>query len=501
VIEPRNHHVVLNGIPGNIQFYDANADSHVMDLEVVPMNRISRAGEKEMVEPHVDHVAFLRTGEWMATVDKRDDQVTTPELFLKFWRWDPDAQAYKLHTRVDYPHTKPITSILFNPNTRQGPMAITTSLDKTFKVWGLNAGRKDGEDAWMCRSVGVYRDDVPSTASFSEDGGILAVGFGQLITLWDPYLNSIQGVLAQPQSEVIETVHFFGDGHPFLIAKTKKHLYVWNILTCKVSWCYKMLLDHLVVDTASGQFVVVTNTNTDSSRLVVFDVKSPIPTAIHYLDYKCLSIAWLPKEQEDETGFSSSSSLLTFTSKHDLVVYNIKSSQQKKQQQTKNKISNVSLAEASSESSSMLDGIYGKRLAERETDEQQRLRLQTAQSMRDEAMANTRKEVKGRHRLDGDGSVLSAPSHVLPSVDSVFDTFMSSIMSLRIVEEANDIEQEAMDVDQDDSINQNEQIEQTEVDVVNRANVDLPSLSTYFQQQLSRLHLYIKCSLYTNFIY
>jgi NET1-associated nuclear protein 1 (U3 small nucleolar RNA-associated protein 17) len=219
------------------------------------------------------------------------------------------------------------------------------------------------------------------------------------------------------------------------------------------------------------------------------------------LDYKCLSIAWLPKEQEDETGFSSSSSLLTFTSKHDLVVYNIKSSQQKKQQQTKNKISNVSLAEASSESSSMLDGIYGKRLAERETDEQQRLRLQTAQSMRDEAMANTRKEVKGRHRLDGDGSVLSAPSHVLPSVDSVFDTFMSSIMSLRIVEEANDIEQEAMDVDQDDSINQNEQIEQTEVDVVNRANVDLPSLSTYFQQQLSRLHLYIKCSLYTNFIY
>jgi NET1-associated nuclear protein 1 (U3 small nucleolar RNA-associated protein 17) len=108
--------------------------------------------------------------------------------------------------------------------------------------------------------------------------------------------------------------------------------------------------------------------------------------------------------------------------------------------------------------------------------------------MRDEAMANTRKEVKGRHRLDGDGSVLSAPSHVLPSVDSVFDTFMSSIMSLRIVEEANDIEQEAMDVDQDDSINQNEQSEQTEVHVVNRANVDLPSLSTYFQQQQSMLH-------------
>lgn len=484
IIEPRNHHVVLNGVQGSIQFYNVNADSHVMDLEVVPMNRVVRAGEKEIIHAHVSHVAFLNSGEWMATVDTRDDNVTTPELFLKFWRWDPDTQAYKLHTRVDYPHTKPITSLTFNPVSRQGPMAITTSEDKTFKVWNLSTdlGRsyQSGEAAWICRSVGVYRDSSPSTATFSEDGSILAVAFGQITTLWDPYLNSIQAVLAQPNPENIEKLSFLGENCPFLIAKSKTHVCVWNMLTCKVWWSYKMLIDHLAVDTVANQFAVVRNqSRTNESRVTIFDIKSPVPIALHHLDYTCLSLAWLPKEQDDH---ELPSALVCLSDRYEFVVHNIKATNAITKA-SKKEVANTPVS-LITEERNLLNDMYGTREDERETDEQARIRLKTAQSMREEAMSANRKESKTRRREEGDASGLSAPSHVLPSVDVLFDTFMSSVMTLRIEQD----ETTTMDIDIEDSEDENNDKEENDLDIsiTKSAQEDFPSLTNYFTQELGK---------------
>lgn len=485
IIEPRNQHVVLNGVQGSIQFYDANADSHVMDLEVVPMNRIVRAGEKEIIHAHVAHVAFLKSGEWMATVDMRDDKVTTPELFLKFWRWDPDTQAYKLHTRVDYPHTKPITSLTFNPVSRQGPMAITTSEDKTFKVWNLSTdlGRnyQNNDAAWVCRSVGVYRDSAPSTATFSEDGSILAVAFGQITTVWDPYLNSIQAVLAQPNPENIEKLSFLGDNCPFLIAKSKTHLYVWNMLTCKVWWSYKISIDHLAIDTVSNQFAIVRNhARTNEARVTIFDPKSPVPIALQHLDYTCLSIAWLPKEQ-DEHSNATPSTLICLSNKYEFAIHTVKSSSSPSVKNKKEAaVESVSLVDNSNERN-LLNEMYGTRENERETDEQARIRLKTAQSIREEAMLAHKKETKTKRREEGDASGLSAPSHVLPGVETLFDTFMSSIMSLRI----DQAEVVAMEVDEEESDNEEENADKDlEVNITQSSQVDFPSLSSYFSEEL-----------------
>lgn len=500
IIEPRNHHVVLNGVQGSLQFYDAVADSHVMDLEVVPMNRVVRAGEKEIIHAHVAHVAFLHNGEWMATVDMRDDKVTTPELFLKFWRWDPDTQGYKLHTRVDYPHTKPITSLTFNPISRQGPMAITTSEDKTFKVWNLSTdlGRsyQNGEAAWICRSVGVYRDSVPRTASFSEDGSILAVAFGQATTIWDPYLNSIQAVLAQPNPEDVEKLSFLGDNCPFLIAKSKSHLYVWNILTCKVWWSYKISVDHLAIDTVSNQFAIVRNhPRTNESRITVFEPKSPVPIALQHLNYTCLSVAWLPKEQQDENTASLPSTLLCLSNKYEMAIHTIKSRLAFNSKSSSKKeaiIPSVSLDDNDNTDIGLLNDMYGKRENEKETDEQAQIRLKTVQTMREEAMSANKKDRAIRRREEGDASGLSAPSHVLPGVETLFDTFMSSIMSLRINEEpSTTTTTEDMEVDDDETMNDDLQQQQQDNlllqdNITKSANDDLPSLISYFSQKLGK---------------
>ncbi|OBZ86761.1 WD repeat-containing protein 75 [Choanephora cucurbitarum] len=487
IVEPRNHHVVLNGVQGSLQFYDAVADSHVMDLEVVPMNRIVRSGEKEIVHAHVAHVAFLPTGEWMATVDMRDDKITTPELFLKFWRWDPDTQAYKLHTRVDYPHSKPITSLTFNPVSRQGPMAITTSKDKTFKVWNLSTdlGRAytNGEAAWICRSVGVYRDSAPSAVSFSEDGSILAVAFGQAITIWDPYLNSIQAVLAQPNPEDIEQLNFLGDPSPFLVVKSKSHLYVWNLLTCKVWWSYKMTIDHLAVDTASHQFAVVRNhARTNQARVTVFDPKTPTPLALQHLDDTCLSIAWLSRENSDTE--QRTSTLLCLNNKYEIALHVVKAR-------------DTALAVSKKESQMLLDNapetnllndMYGKREAERETDEQMRIRLKTAQAMREEAMSANKKTT--RRREDGDLSGLSAPSHVLPGVDSLFDSFMSTLMQLRLDPTEELADTQAMELDEQDEQTQHQDEKESlfflQDNITAPAQQDFPQLSSFFNQTLEQ---------------
>jgi NET1-associated nuclear protein 1 (U3 small nucleolar RNA-associated protein 17) len=227
----------MNGVPGNIQFYNPYLDSHVLDLEVAPITRISRPDENELIFSLVRHVAFMDDGSWMATIDSRDDNVTTPELYLKFWAWDPDAQSYILKTRVDYPHSAEITSLSFRHGSDSDVlMAITASADKTFKIWHLtnDLGRHhaSSEASWACRSVGFYRDNTPTVTSFSQDGSMLAVAFGQVLTIWDPIANNIQGTLALPPQQChIQRLAFLGST-PFVAAVTKSHLYVWNLLTC-----------------------------------------------------------------------------------------------------------------------------------------------------------------------------------------------------------------------------------------------------------------------------
>ncbi|KAI7901524.1 quinon protein alcohol dehydrogenase-like superfamily [Cokeromyces recurvatus] len=499
IVEPRNHHVVLNGVQGSIQFYDAISDSHVMNLEVMPVNRIVRSGERDVIHGHVAHVAFLRSGEWMATVDMRDDKVTTPELFLKFWRWDPDTQAYKLHTRVDYPHTKPITSVTFNPISRHGPMAITTSEDKTFKVWNLStgAGRNSqvGADAaWICRSVGVYRDVAPTVAAFSEDGSILAVAFEQAITLWDPYLNSIQAVFAQPNPEDVTFLSFLGDNSPFLVAKTMSHLYVWNILTCKVWWSYKILVDHLAIDKVSNRIAIACNhIACNQTRIIVFDAKSPKPIALQHVDYKCLSMAWLPKEQNENKTLSSA--LICLNHKYEIAIHTIKprttveravNSQTETEKEDANTLSMINNDRSES---GLLDGMYGKRETERESEEETRIRLKTAQALREEAMSANRKDRASKRREEGDMAGMSAPSHVLPNVESLFDSFMSSLMTLRIdALQQEDTTLEVMDIDTK-VLDDQSTIEDNSLlndDITKSAKDDFPSLSSYFTQELDK---------------
>ncbi|KAF9173385.1 hypothetical protein BGX21_002483 [Mortierella sp. AD011] len=306
VIEPRNGHVVLNGLPGTLQFYDPIKEQHIMELEITPRNKVSRTDDKEIIPPRVMHCAFSsdKAARWMATVDGRDDHETTPELYLKFWEYDDDAHTYILNTRVDAPHSKEITSCIFNPREgNQAPMVVTTSLDGTFKVWELThqgEARRgiEAERAWSCRSTGFYRDMVPHCAGFSSDGSLLAVAYGQIITLWNPFLNTLQGVLTQPpENRPIKHLTFVKNS-PFLIATTKDHLYSWNLLTCSVWWSYQIKVDTLTASQSNSNFMITCTDQrpgaTVSYNIIVFKPTNPKPVHIETIAKKVRAVTFMP---------------------------------------------------------------------------------------------------------------------------------------------------------------------------------------------------------------
>ena len=128
-----------------------------------------------------------------------------------------------------------MTALCFHPTK---DVAVTTSMDFTFKVWELNEvtggrgfARKAKHKAWHCRSMSGYRvstarlypfvaplpgiallcgckcnrfgcaitQECPARcAAFSHDGSLLAIGYQQVVTLWDPETCTIQETLTHP---------------------------------------------------------------------------------------------------------------------------------------------------------------------------------------------------------------------------------------------------------------------------------------------------------------
>jgi NET1-associated nuclear protein 1 (U3 small nucleolar RNA-associated protein 17) len=85
-------------------------------------------------------------------------------------------------------------------------MLVTAASDRTFKLW-VEAPRpyaptmKTAREAppptyWVCQSVGTYRDYKVRGATFSPDGSLLAVVYGQVITLWEPATLTLRHTLS-----------------------------------------------------------------------------------------------------------------------------------------------------------------------------------------------------------------------------------------------------------------------------------------------------------------
>lgn len=68
VLDPKRRAIVLNGLPGGIQFFSPSQDRLLLDVDVLHRNLVTRAQHGAVNFPRIEHVAFSRDGAWMATV-------------------------------------------------------------------------------------------------------------------------------------------------------------------------------------------------------------------------------------------------------------------------------------------------------------------------------------------------------------------------------------------------------------------------------------------------
>jgi WD40 repeat protein len=243
----------LPAAPGRLHVYQANGRQQEVQqsLEVVPFNRVSRTepGEAPWTEPSVTLAAAAAQG--LVTVDvtatenalgaAADDEEGGRLTTVRFWQLGgavPDQQQhqqplgnYHLTAVVAAPHgpTNKITAVALSPS---GNLCCTISDDEgCFRVWQRHrpadsstttsaAGAKatSSSFAW----AGRYKVTIPAgyanhatpreAVAFSSDDSLLAVAFGDTITLWDARTGSLLTSLPHMDDSPVESLQFLTTG-------------------------------------------------------------------------------------------------------------------------------------------------------------------------------------------------------------------------------------------------------------------------------------------------
>ena len=273
--------VIVSGRVGYLQAYDVWGDRHLGDVDVTERNLISRMDAETMREYRVEGVAVSGVeGGWLMTVERRTDAEMREKQAIKFWRFDPASHAttasafpaspYALHTRVDQPHKQSVVALAFHPTL---PLAVSASSDRTFKVWTLAAkqtlaspaAQAQGQAAggtdtyWCCTGEGFYRDYPIHCAAFS-DAGLLAVSYGQVLTVWGVKEGG-EGVRLErtllhgsPRLPILH-VCWVGTGGRVATA-TAEELCMWDTRTGLCEWSWRVKVSSMACDARTATLAV-----------------------------------------------------------------------------------------------------------------------------------------------------------------------------------------------------------------------------------------------------
>ena len=229
----------LPGAPGSIHWYDPSSQRVVGTLEVAPYNRISRRSpdDPSVPAPQVTHLCLSESGDDMITIDTiltentgsggarkvraqggtGSEENMTLFTTIKFWTWSKGAAGkagsrkdgsldmpYELISAMPLPHglVGEVSSLAM---TSDGSRACTLSHEEgAFRVWakGRNYESEHPSSAeprtplWKClykiTTPAGFARAMPKSPSvpgqqlaFSSDGSVLAVCYGEHVSLWD----------------------------------------------------------------------------------------------------------------------------------------------------------------------------------------------------------------------------------------------------------------------------------------------------------------------------
>ncbi|CAH1788228.1 unnamed protein product, partial [Owenia fusiformis] len=414
IVDPRTKSLVLNGKPGHLQFYSLQRNKHLYNLDIVCQNYISPASlNRPTFVTEIENAAFDSLGNWLATVERRDDRETTPEIRLKFYEYISKDQSFVLNTTIDLPHQKKVSCMKFRPtNQSEDPTSLlTTSEDGKFKIWQI----MDDTDIYRnnvcfnCDSVGFYKELPAGAADFSDDGSVLAVAFKSVLTVWDPDTNGLKMslTLGRSSNDVIRHVVFGNETCSHLVVcTTQTKMSVCNMLSFSLIWEVLLDVSVLIADPKTEYFAAFNAKNS----LFVFKPSSSTPEYIqqNLSDSKIIHALFVEKTEEstDTLPLCRNTDLYFMNAKQELLSLTTKASLK---QNEENGVTEGNLVR------NLPQTPYSRLLAQKKIS----TNVDTTQRFSADVLGNPSREVVEELTI--------TPAHVLPNVRTLCAQFIKSL--------------------------------------------------------------------------
>lgn len=316
--------LVITGLPqapGFMHWYDATKWRLTATLEVAPFNKVSKTetDDNPMPVPSITNHAFCNDGKELITIDETPSENSYTGAFvnhgpnggygvvttIKFWSWgstppstnEPVTPApYTLVAAMSFPHG-PKNRVSALAGSTNGSIVCTVSNDeKAFRLWRKVIPSEGNETrripAWTCQckvtipagfsNFETRRDGI----AFSGDGSTLALGCGNMVTLWDcteaRFLTNIRHL--EGVTGTIDTIKFVTSGRlqDVLLIKSDLGVSLQSPFGSQggfKGWSWGVPFGVKRVIISSAEFlhskgcvaITVFNSKTGSSRLMLID--------------------------------------------------------------------------------------------------------------------------------------------------------------------------------------------------------------------------------------
>eukprot|EP00002_Diphylleia_rotans_P032262 TRINITY_DN6760_c0_g1_i2.p1 TRINITY_DN6760_c0_g1~~TRINITY_DN6760_c0_g1_i2.p1 ORF type:complete len:947 (+),score=169.38 TRINITY_DN6760_c0_g1_i2:52-2892(+) len=439
--------LLSNGAPGKLQIFQIHPERYICDVPVVLASQNTRASDAFVVAARIDHMTLTHNGAFLVTASRIVDTESS-EVSLKFWSFDTKSNnpAVTLNTRVDAPHKARITSVVAHP---KKDVAVTTSMDGRFKTWIPSTKQKQARNPekaaetsrfWGCRSVGLYRNYPARHAAFSHDGSLLAVAFENIITLWDYESNEMKSTISHPaiQSNFLR-IGFILDS-PYLVSTSENRLCVWDILSNNLLWEMEMTVSELFFDPIEKRFGALIHHKTVKAKytyIVILNHESPRP----------LDTLRVPDTLQNASFYvipgTNDSCVIAYNSKREVVLF------KKKDMTITEKLSTESAEEFRGTDFVRLFGQINP-------DNQAKAAAQTNNDFKQDQLSLVQ--------------FVAAPSHILPPIEQMFDSFVEASMTrINVAPELEDVYEESVipRKDDDDDMEDQQSLVQSRKEVDN----------------------------------